>query len=516
MDGGIHLFYKNVLKKCLEPKVVAAFIAFCIMTFAVVFIPVGVANNGELDRIMLENNMYSLQTEDTDNYFDYFVKDYGISQYYNDYIDKAESFSSQKIFISTAVAIDEFITGDDGIFDVRFFGFLQVLLCTFAIYLFVDYLTYGKKTITKYMIGAMVVFVLADTGYVSYFNSFYPNGIEYVSFLIAITSVFMIRQEQYNRYLLALLYGVSSFIFVFTRTRNAWAGFILAILSLLLLTRRKDKNYQKDKIFNKVLSSIAVVLFVSSLTSFMITPQRIENIHKYNAMSRGILKTSQDMESSLNDFNMYRQYSLLYDTTFYDKYPVAFVDGESFSTDFYDQFNFVNVAGYYMTHPSQFYEMLQFSINNAYTIRPQSTGNFLKESNHPAGAKTNFFTAYSTLKDLIIPRTVGVFYVWLALLYFFYIRSEYNVPIMSAITLIGVLQIFIAIFGSGDADMTRNMFMFGVVFDFLNLLMLSSAINGYVNGFYTKRASKNARKKVLLETTQEDGNAEKGELSLTK
>lgn len=507
--------YKKILYQLSEPKLIAALVAFIIMTVAIVFIPVGVANNGELDRIMLENNLYSVQEESADNYFSYFIKDYGVSQYYNDNIDKTGRFSTQKIFISAAVAIDRLITGDDGIFDVRFFGFLQVFLCAAAVYLFVDYLTYGKKRTTGYVIGALVVLVIADTGYTSYFNSFYPNGIEYVFFLMAITSIFLIKQHRYNRYVLAALYGVSSFIFLFARTRNAWAGLILAVLSLLLLTKQTDINYLKDKLFNKVLIFISAALFASSLTAFLITPQRIENIHKYNAMARGALKTSQDLEETLNEFNMYRQLALLHDTTFYDKYPIAFVDGEEFAADFYEEFSFLNMAAYYVKNPSQFYEMLKFSLENAYTIRPQSTGNFLKEFGRPAGEKTNFFTVYSTLKEFLIPRTVGVFYVWLALLYFFYIRSEYNVKIMTAITLIGVSQILIAIIGSGDADMTRNMFMFGVVFDFLNLLMLSSALNGFMNGIDAKKVKSDLQRIDLQEETEAE-NIIKGELSLIK
>lgn len=480
---------KQIFYKLSEPKTAAAFVSFIIMTLAIVLIPVGVANNGELDRIMLENNLYSVQELDVDNYFSYFIKDYGVSQYYNDFIDKTGSFSTQKIFISAAVTIDRLVTGDDGIFDVRFFGFLQVLLFTFVIYLFVDYLTYGKKRLTGYVIGSFTVLILVDTGYTSYFNSFYPNGIEYVFFLIAITSIFLIKQKRYNRYALAVLYGISSFIFLFSRTRNAWAGLILSGLCLLLLTKKSDLYYHKDLLFNKVLLLISAVLFVSSFTAFSITPKRIENIHKYNAMSRGVLKTSLDMEQTLDTLHMYRQFASLYDTTFYDKYPIAFVDGEEFEQDFYDQFSFLDIGFYYLRNSSQFYEMLKFSLENAYTIRPQSTGNYLKESGQPPGTKTSFFTLYSTLKEQLIPRTVGVFYVWLALLYFFYIRSEYNVRIMTAITLIGISQILIAIVGSGDADMTRNMFLYGVVFDFLNLLMISSAVNGFINGFYAKKTA---------------------------
>lgn len=513
MDEEQGVICLRYLRKLLPPKAAAALVAFLIMTVAIVLIPVGVANNGELDRIMLENNLYSLQDGHAENYFGYFVKDYGVSQYYNDYIDATESFSTQKIFVSAAVAVDRLWTGDDGVFDVRFYGFLQVLLCTFAMYLFVDYLSYGKRPLTGYLIGALVVFVLADTGYTAYFNSFYPNGIEYVFFLVAITSIFLIKQQRYNRYVLAALYGVSSFIFLFTRSRNAWAGIILATLSLLLLTRRKHTNYKQDKTFNKVLLVIAAMLFASSLTALIITPKTTGNIHEYNAMSRGTLKTSQDIEETLDEFNIYHQYALLYDTTFYDKFPVVFVDGAEFNETFYEPLNFFDITAYYAKNPAQFYEMLKFSLENAYTIRPQSTGNFLKESGRPQGAKTNFFTLYSSLKDYMIPRTVGVFYVWLALLYFFYIRSEYNVKIMTAITLIGVSQILIAIIGSGDADMTRNMFLYGVVFDFLNLLMVSSALNGFVNNLYTgkNRAGRQREAPPQMEAEEKA----RGELSLT-
>lgn len=510
MDEG-QVIRVRYLRKLLEPRAAAALAAFLIMTIAIVFIPVGVANNGELDRIMLENGLYSLQSTDADAYFGYFVKDFGVGEYYNDYIDKTGSFSSQKPFIIAAVALDRLFTGDDGVFDVRFYGFLQVLLCAFAIFLFVDYLSYGKKKLTGYLIAGLVVFLLADTGYTAYFNSFYPNGLEYVFFLVAITSVFLIKQRRYNRFLLSALYGVSSFVFLFARTRNAWAGLILAVLSLLLVIPRKERRGRQDKIFNRVLIAIAALLFAASLTALIITPQRVANIHKYNAMARGTLKTSQSAEQTLDDFNLYRQFALLNDTTFYDKYPVAFVDGEQFSADFYEQFGFLDIAAYYVKNPAQFYEMLKFSLANAYTIRPQSTGNFLKEAGRPPGAQTQFFTLYSTLKDLLVPRTAGVFYVWLALLYFFYIRSEYNVKIMTAITLIGISQIMIAIIGSGDADMTRNMFLYGVVFDFLNLLMLSSSLNSFVNSRYTDRVRANRAKNAVaaVQTARE-------ELSLTK
>lgn len=484
------MWYKSFLNKIIQPKAVAAISAFLIMTTVVVFIPVGMANNGEFDTIMLEHNLYSLQGKDGDHYFDYFVKDYGVSKYYNEYTDKVDSFSTQTIFISAAVAADRLFTGDDGIFDVRFLGFLQVLLCTFACYLFVDYLTYGKKPLTGYLIAFLAVLVLADTGYTAYFNSLYPNGMEYSLFLIAITSIFLIKQKRYNRSFCLILYGASAFLFLAARSRNAWAGMMLAVLSILLMTKRDELNYGMDRYFNKALAVTAGGLFLSSMAMLIFTPDRIENIHKYNAMSRGALKTSHDLEKTLDSFQMSRQFALLYDTTFYDKYPIAFVDGERFEQDFYNQFSFLEMSLYYVRNPGQFYEMLKISLENAYTIRPQSTGNFLKEAGRPPGSKTYFFSLYSTLKDAFIPHTVGIFFVWLALLYFFYIKSEYNVKIMTVITLLGIAQILIAILGSGDGDMTRNMFMFNVVFDVLNLLMLSSALNGYVNGLSIKRENR--------------------------
>lgn len=216
-----------------QPAFVAAFAALLIMSSALLIQPViGVADNGDFYRAANGLGIYKLDRFEEDQFQNYASTKFGIYQYYNEY--EASLPSSQVPFIRVALSLDRFFTGNDFIFDIRFLGGILMLYAAWAIYLLVDYVTYRSNRKGGMLLAAVCVYIFADTGYTAYFNSFFTEGLVYVSFLAAMASALLITQKRYPFGRLFLSVIANGAITVWAKQQNATAGLILCLMCLIL------------------------------------------------------------------------------------------------------------------------------------------------------------------------------------------------------------------------------------------------------------------------------------------
>jgi hypothetical protein len=177
-----------------SPALTAALLTGVIMLI-LLFLPsaVGMADNGDFYRIMAGNGLYKLDRYEADQYFSYFSTQYGMYQYYNEFGSGFQS--AQTPLIRMAITLNKLFTGQDGIFDIRFQAAILALYCMAAVYLITKYATLRAKGPFAYLIALLAVFIFADAGYIAYFNSFYAEGLAFVSFLAAIASALLLSAE---------------------------------------------------------------------------------------------------------------------------------------------------------------------------------------------------------------------------------------------------------------------------------------------------------------------------------
>lgn len=513
-----------------SPPVVAV-IAAAIVMFVTLFLPscVGMADNGDFYRIINGNGIYKLDRNEPDQYLQYFSREFSVYQYYNEYEDSV--LSSQTPFIRAAMALDRLFTGDDSLFDVRFLALLLALLALLALYLLVEYVSKDLNRREGYLAAALSVFLFADTGYIAYFNSFYAEGLVLVCFLLAMTSTLLLEQHRYNPYLLLSLYTVSGVTLTFAKQQNVPLGVLMGILGGIIAfryfaqerrlatiqssdgillapiatpnqavlplqdnreTKQKKKLFslfhhkskptdpnaapQPHRFFRRICLSCSMLLILLGLASYVLIPQEFVNINKYHAMTRGILMTSKNPEEALKQFGINPQYSLLDRSIYYERYPTADVSGHELTTQFYPKYGFVSVAAYYIGHPAELMQMLDYSARNAYSIRPAVMGNYQRDAGKEAGQKSYIFALYSSLKQAFTPRTVGYMLIWIALALVIGLRDRGRTIVLGFAILMGLSQIGVSIIGAGDADLSKHIFLYNVAYDFTNFILISTVM----------------------------------------
>lgn len=436
---------------------------------AVLFLPpyIGLEDNGDYSRIMYAQGLYDLPKNADQRFDGYFIKEYGIMQYYNGY--SSNVYSSLFVFIQPAIWLDTLVTGNDGIFDIRFLGMMITAYFLVILFLLTDCLTYRLSLPAALLVAGSLIFVFVDTGYTAYFNSFFAENIAYVSLLGCGTAALLFIQKRYNPYLLLGGYLLCGMILTFSKQQFAPVGAILGILGLFIFLGDKNRLFT----WLTVLASCALV-FTGVLTYLLIS-QSITNISMYHTMTRGVLMVSEDPSEAVAEFGIDSQYSILDSTIYFDKYPEIDPEDELLQEDFYPYFNVVTVLGYYLKHPADLVNLLKMSAKNAYQIRP-SLGNYEKSTGVAPNTLTQTFALYSNLKNSLAPRTLGYFLIWAVVVLSVQFRQSRRLILTAGIILIGVSQIFVSVIGAGDTDLAKHLFLYNVSYDFVNVIFFAYVV----------------------------------------
>lgn len=484
--------YAFRLNKLLSPACAAAIASAIIMCLALMAPPiVGMADNGDFYRTANGQGIYKLDRYENDQYLSYFSHSYGVYQYYNEY--ESSIFTTYLPLIKAAKLLDDLITRDDR-FDIRFMSGMLILYHTLAIYLLVSYATYRLQGNAGYWVAALAVFLFADTGYTAYFNSFYAEGLVLTSFLCTVACALLMTQRRYSLYAMLSLMTLNGLILTGTKQQNAPVGILLGLLSvtlMLVLSRKaeptKQERYIKNiKAFRVVALGACTVLCAGGIAVYAFIPKEFVTINQYHAMTRGVLMTAQNPEQALLEFDINRQFALLNNSIYYERYPAIKVEDPLLTDQFYAKYGFVSVMSYYLRHPAQLFQMIDIAAKEAYAIRPESIGNFERSYGAPPGSKTNFFTLHSSWKLMAVPKTIGFILVWAILAGVICYKDKGKLSIVLFSILIGLSQIGVSIIGAGDADLSKHIFLYNVTFDFVNFLCVSVMIT-HVHAWLVKQ-----------------------------
>ncbi|GKU76061.1 hypothetical protein [Paenibacillus sp. L3-i20] len=470
----------STFSKYISPAMLAASMLAVITCIALFVRPyIGMADNGDFFRIIYGNGLYFNEPDYYSQYFGHFVKQYGIFQYFNE--NAAALTSSQSLFIRLSMAINKLIYHPE-LFDIRIQGALYTALLIAAVYLLVESVTWKVRRKYGYPIALLAVFMFADTGYTAYFNSFYGESVVYIMSILLAASGFLLYRNRYNDYVMLGLFIVSTLLLTTAKQQNATVGVIVGLIGVIFIYLRKNK------MFRTVVATSMIVLFLSGISTYVFIPKEFVEINQYHAMTRGPLSQSDNPEETLKKFGINEQYSILSKSIYYERFTTVDVESPVLKDEFYSQYGFGSLLGFYITNPDITLKMLDLSAQHAFTIRPSAMGNFEKTENKPFGEKTNYFTGYSTLKKELSPKTFGFIVLWLIVICSIYmpsfisavkakdVRGAIRLPLIVMMMLLGLSGIAVSTIGAGDADLAKHLFLFTVMFDIVTFLAIADVI----------------------------------------
>ncbi|NFK76595.1 hypothetical protein FDB07_14975, partial [Clostridium botulinum] len=439
---------------------------------------IGMADNGDFYRVINKSGAYHLNKNSNDIFLGYFIKDYGIYKYNNDYANIL--ISTQSIFVKSAIFLDSFFT-KDYVLDIRFMSIMFLIIEAIGVYFFIKALI-NKVDNSKYklIITLLTILIFCDTGYLAYYNSFYGESVNICCFLMSIgLLIYMIEFDKFTWYNL-IAFGISSFLFFGSKQQLAPVGILISFIFIIIGV------YTTNKPLTKILTYILAIIFIiSSMVFYKSITGDFKYINIYHSMNRGILLNEDDPDSILEDFNISTQYSLLQETDFFEEIKLLDSYEEKLIDDYYEKFSLGKILEYYITHPKAFIKVLKISFNNGYSIRPKVIGNYEQSEHKEFGAKSYFFATWSTFKEKVIPKnmlfTVAtiVIYLYLSTSRFLKAIKNNNKKIqLKEITyfyvfLVGISQIITSVIGAGDADLSKHVFMYNMAFDLIFIYIIS-------------------------------------------
>lgn len=463
----------------VSPSLFAAALVL-IITVIALFVPpyIGMADNGDYFRVLYSNGLY-FNTPDYDSlYLGYFNKGFGIFQYFNE--NGATLTSSQSLLIRLSVWINQWF--DKQVFDIRVQGALLTVLYTFAVYLFVEAITWRMKRKYGYIVAVLAVFLFADTAYTAFFNSFFSESMVWIMLIYLFASGLLLFRGRYSDYAMMMIFLISGLLLTTSKQQNAPVGIIIAVMGVIIIFVRRQRTFRA-----MVASSLALLMF-AGIATYVLIPKEFVNINKYHAMTRGVLMQSEDPEATLKSFGIDRQYAVLNESIYYEPYTTVDVNSPILEDNFYKHYGFVSILAYYISHPDQAGKMLDIAAKNAFTIRPPAMGNYEKAAGKPFGAQTKFFSGYSELKRALAPKTFGFIVIWMLVITGIYtpqfiaavkarnVRGMVRLPLVLMLMFMGLSGILVSIIGAGDADLSKHEFLFTAAFDLVTFTAIADAI----------------------------------------
>lgn len=474
--------YKNKQKRPLSKypliPAVTIFVAAIIIVTVLLTPPyLGMEDNGDYARITYSQGLYDLPENEAIRFDGYFIKEYGIMQYYNEY--ESTVFTSQGLFIQPAIWIDNIITGNDNIFDLRFLGFIMSIYFLIVLYFLVDYLSNKLSILSQILIAAVCLFVFLDTGYTAYFNSFFAESVAYISLMGCITCALLFAEGRFNKYIVLAGFVINGMILTFSKQQFAPVGVVLGMVCLFFYLKENTR-------LSKYLIAISSALLVfSGIATYLLIPKSFTNINLYHSMTRGIMMTSDNPPKTLATFDIEPEYELLNQTIYFDRYPVIHPEDERIHEDFYSKYSIMSVVKHYIANPDAFVEMLKIAAKNAYMIRPD-LGNFERSTGRLPNEKAQTFSLYSRIKANYTPKTAGYVIIWIAAAFALLFNKRLKQIIIIGLILIGLSQIVVPIIGAGDADLAKHMFLYNASYDIANVILAAHVI-AFFDAKYKKK-----------------------------
>ncbi len=462
---------------------VATAVASIIMII-MLFIPnyLGVADDGSISRVMKSAGVYYIQTEVSDIYNNYFVKEY--SNVLSGYEVKDTYFNSQVVIVKAAVLLDDLITKDK-FFDIRFLALIYGCLYVPAFYLLVKQ---ACMRVEKFSEGVVIAFVgtlmFSDVAYLTYFNSFYPEAMWFISLMYCLAAAlsFQTSRSSFRDLGSLFLIVIAGTVLTTSRKQTAIIGILLGVFCLKLLYTRRHWFWGVFCVM------AAFFLTFLSITCLINMNSDFTETSKFHAMTRGVLFESDNPAETLSEFGIDSSYEMLTDVSTYDYLPLVQASDIVLQKDFLDKYTIVDIATYYVRHPGSFFRMCDVAIKSCYGIRREYCGNYEASVGMPARAKSIFGSIWSTFKNNSLPKTIGFLIVLVVAIIMLFgkgysirltedRRSTVFIDMMMVVLLICLSQAAVTIINSGDAEMVKHCFLISFGIDIMIYFVFAEIVH---------------------------------------
>lgn len=452
---------------------------------------IGTADNSDFSRSL---EPFGLSRIAGERYF-YFYTQYTIKApksslaYFGDLFQRtipgpSQYFSTQFVFTKAALLANSLynkVTNQERhLFDLRILGFLYVLFYSVAVWLLATTLFRNKGSLGKWLISGLSIFILMDSGYLVYMNSFYGEAPSLILLVLSLGLILQIMPFDKKRICLIPLALVSIFVFSGSKMAN-FPTALLLITALLLAVLHKASNW--IRIATLVLTIITITMMVSILKT---TPEWMDKVTTYQSVFYGVLKDNPEMKTAVSELGLNPSLEELANRNAYMDRKGFDIYGEDFKALFYDRIGRGSVLEYYLRHPRFFFAKLVKSSEASLSIRATYLGNFRPEDQPERLTFATRFRVWENFRKLFSGKAFLSYALVFALCFLLILgRGIHALRIRDRVMLVhsifqlllvfGALgQFLVPIIGNGEADLMKHMFLFNASFDVMLIVVLAA------------------------------------------
>lgn len=451
----------------------------------------GLSNNGDYTRIMKTNSLefitpanvpYVYQAEFAMDLEEHTPAELIFS------LDGVDAYPSvHLLFIRASMAANMGLNAITGApmetYRVQVLGLIY-LLCYAGLFLLLFRSFSLPKPGADLLVKLLMLLVLCDEGYITYFNSLYSEPVQMLGLLAL--AVFALRAFTGKGrlwvnimwlFLSCAVYGWAKFV-------NLPVGVLCIVALGVVLLLKAGK---KARI---ALTAWGLVCVVTLGAVYLSLPKWMDEETNYNAVFFGVMKdaTAEEQAAYLEDLGLPQDMARLSYSTYYSQRGVDGRDIGSFTEDFAAVSKF-DLLFFYLRHPGLMLEKLDVAMGHAGFLRPYYLSNL--GENHTRLSFANRFGAWSHVRGQLPFDTwlgngaiiaLGCFALWRCLC-----KKENahatiaRATIVSAsivlATILGALayHLLMPIVTNGEADLAKHMFAFAQIIDLLLLFLIARA-----------------------------------------
>lgn len=225
-----------------------------------------------------------------------------------------------------------------------------------------------------------------------------------------------------------------------------------------------------------------ILIIMANYTMYFSSPKSLDKVTTFNSVFYGILKNSPDVQNDLVELHLGQELSVLAGRNSYEgNLPIKYNE-DALEKSFFDKVNKADIMWFYVKHPLRFTWEMEYTANCAFDNNYYN-GSFEKTAGNKPMQNNNIFTTYNSIRKTVFPRTL-LFIASFYLIYAFLIITKYikekkavvrfKLCLVLLLIFIGLIQFVLPIVGNGEADVTKQLFMFNVTFDLLLLIAVFS------------------------------------------
>ncbi|MBQ2897033.1 MAG: hypothetical protein IJE46_01740 [Clostridia bacterium] len=444
-------FFKSNKYAC-----VSAGIAALIMIITLFVLRLGVADNGYLTARLVSMGLYDAEGASGTGFYSML---FGIG-------DKTISFMPSALVYNIFKAVFPV----DSVIPALLPAMIYMIFAVCGVYMIVKALTCDIKW-NNILLCVFVVLIVAETGYVTFFNTPYECGAAISYFIPMMGALLMAIRYEKIRY--AVIFGIFGVLFAGTMPQSGAASVIIALYSVYLALKSKVKPNKA------VFALVGILIFASSMFGL----SNMTNADKYNSVFYGVASSENPAYSAvLSDLKIIGKDNLA-GVAYFEAEAQEFISSPEFN-GVMRNVNPFNVTLMYVKNPDFMRQSLKSACNNCVFIKTEYLGNY-PVSSGKASQVSGFFSLYSYVKKVLVPGSIIALAVMFVGMIFFSLdyKKKYALSAQTKnacvlcvfLTFAAIISLVIPVLYFGKAQLGFNLIIYNLIFD---SLVIAAVVGG--------------------------------------